>query len=124
MTVNGKITTTQDDAFPHGAYVVSEVEQVRDFDQLTPERFVQQLDKETGLPLWEFGIHDADPQTKKAARTINMKIAAGMSGGALFVQGLRNGPSAYACAANAGPLRQALAAAFGSEPGSDRKAAS
>ena len=37
------------DVFPHGAFVVSEVEPVRDFDKSAPWRPVQQNDKESGL---------------------------------------------------------------------------
>ncbi len=47
-----------------------------------------------------------------------------MGGGALFCQGWRDGPCAYVCADDAGLLRQALAAAFGSAPGSDIPATS
>ena len=39
-----------------------------------------------------------------------------MGDGALLLQGWRTGPSAYVCAADTGPLRRALAAAFGSGP--------
>ncbi|MGH3828451.1 MAG: hypothetical protein ACRDQX_14970 [Pseudonocardiaceae bacterium] len=43
-------------------------------------------------------------------------LVANMDGGALFLQGWRVGPSAYVCAADSAPLREALAAAFGSGP--------
>ncbi|MGH3770826.1 MAG: hypothetical protein ACRDRW_05430 [Pseudonocardiaceae bacterium] len=43
-------------------------------------------------------------------------LVADMGDGALFLQGWRAGPSAYVCAADATPLREALAAAFGSDP--------
>lgn len=42
-------------------------------------------------------------------------LVADMSNGALLLQGWRVGPNAYVCAADAGPLREALAAAFGSD---------
>jgi hypothetical protein len=74
MVVNSKIKTTPSKLLPHGEYVVSEGEPVRDLEQSTPKRFVQQRP-------------------------------------GLLVQG-------------SGALHGAFAAALGSEPGSDRKAAS
>ena len=75
MAIVGKIDLTHDQAFPHGAFVVSQVEPVRDFDRSTREQFVQLRDKDTDLPLWECGVHDADPAAKKNSR-ITIKIAA------------------------------------------------
>ncbi|MGH3904765.1 MAG: hypothetical protein ACRDTE_11325 [Pseudonocardiaceae bacterium] len=40
-------------------------------------------------------------------------LVAEMRDGALFLQGWRDGPAAYVIPEDAGPLRQALAAAFG-----------
>lgn len=76
MAISRKISMSHDEAFPNGAFVVTDVEQVRDFDQSSPDRFVQQVDKDTGLPLWEVGVHDADPMARKANRQITVKIAA------------------------------------------------
>ena len=42
-------------------------------------------------------------------------LIAEMGSGALLLQGWQVGPSAYVCAADAGPLREALAAAFGND---------
>lgn len=41
-------------------------------------------------------------------------LVAEMEDGSLFLHGWRDGPSAYVIAEDAGPLRQALAVAFGS----------
>lgn len=76
MAISHKITMSHDEAFQHGAFVVTEVEKVRDFDKSSKDNFVQQVDKETGLPLWEVGVHDADPMARKANRQITVKIAA------------------------------------------------
>ncbi|MQA17267.1 MAG: plasmid replication, integration and excision activator [Pseudonocardiaceae bacterium] len=76
MAISRKISMSHDEAFPQGAFVVTDVEKVRDFDQSTADNFVQQLDKDTGLPLWEVGVHDADPMARKANRQITVKIAA------------------------------------------------
>ncbi|MFN2496635.1 MAG: hypothetical protein ABR608_12120 [Pseudonocardiaceae bacterium] len=42
-------------------------------------------------------------------------LVADMGDGTFLLHGWGVGPSAYVCAADAGPLREALAAAFGSE---------
>jgi hypothetical protein len=42
MAANGKIKNTHSKLLPHDAYVVSEGEPVRDLEQSTAKRFVQQ----------------------------------------------------------------------------------
>ncbi|MGH3940231.1 MAG: hypothetical protein ACRDTG_16685 [Pseudonocardiaceae bacterium] len=42
-------------------------------------------------------------------------LVADMANGAMLLQGWPVGPSAYVCAANTAPLREALATAFGSD---------
>ncbi|HTK66813.1 MAG TPA: plasmid replication, integration and excision activator [Pseudonocardia sp.] len=76
MALNGRFYVAMDEVFPYGAYVVSEVEPVRDFDKSTRERPVQQLDKESGLPVWSVSVLDADPSARKSDRTVTVKIAA------------------------------------------------
>ena len=63
-------------AFPAGAYVVSEVTPVSDFEKSTAEHKVQQIDKETGHPLWQVEMVDADPDAKRSNRTVAVKFAA------------------------------------------------
>ena len=74
MASSGRYGVSMGDVFPCGAYVVSEVEPVRDFEQSTAERFVQQLDKQTGLPLWAVSVLDANPEARKSDKTIVVKI--------------------------------------------------
>ncbi|MGI8815070.1 MAG: plasmid replication, integration and excision activator [Pseudonocardia sp.] len=76
MAINGRFYVAMDEVFPHGAYLVSEVEPVRDFDKSTRERPVQQLDKESGLPVWSVSVLDADPSARKNEKTVTVKIAA------------------------------------------------
>jgi hypothetical protein len=76
MAINGRFKVSMGDVFPHGAYVVSEVEPVRDFDKSSPGRAVQAVDKETGLLLWSVSVLDADPDARKDAKTVTVKIAA------------------------------------------------
>ena len=76
MAINGRFRVSMEDVFPHGAYVVSEVEAVRDFDKSTRERPVQALDRESGLPVWSVSVLDADPAARKADKTVTVKFAA------------------------------------------------
>ena len=64
------------DVFPHGAYLVSEVEPVRDFDKSSAGRPVQAVDKESGLPVWAVSVLDADPEARRSDKTVTVKIAA------------------------------------------------
>jgi hypothetical protein len=76
MAINGRFRVSMGDVFPHGAYVVSEVEPVRDFDKSTRERPVQATDKESGLLVWSVSVLDADPDARKDAKTVTVKISA------------------------------------------------
>jgi hypothetical protein len=77
MAVTPRFRVSMGDVFPHGAYVVGEVEKIKDFDKSTPDRFVQALDKESGVALWAVPVMDADPAIRKASqKTVTVKIAA------------------------------------------------
>jgi hypothetical protein len=76
VAINGKFRVSMEDVFSHGAYVVSDVEPVRDFDKSTRERMVQALDRESGLPMWSVSVLDADPDARKSDKTVTVKIAA------------------------------------------------
>lgn len=76
MAINGKFKVNHGDVFPHGAYVVGEVEPVRDFERSTRERPVQATDKETGQLVWSVSVLDPDPDARKDAKTVNVKISA------------------------------------------------
>jgi hypothetical protein len=74
MAINGAIPMAHDEVFPHGCYVVGEVEPVRDFDRSTKDAAVQAVDKESGVPVWRVDVIDADPQARD--KTVRIKIAA------------------------------------------------
>lgn len=76
MAIDGKFRVAQDDVFPHGLYVTSEVEPIRDFDKSTRDQFVQSLDKESGLRMWEVTVQDGDPTAPKNMRSFQVKIPA------------------------------------------------
>jgi len=76
MAINGKFKVNHGDVFPHGAYVVGDVEAVRDFERSTRERPVQATDKESGLLVWSVSVLDPDPDARKDAKTVTVKISA------------------------------------------------
>ncbi len=76
MAITPRFRVEMGDVFPHGAYVVGEVEKIKDFDKSSPERFVQAVDKESGQLLWAVPVMDADPAARKNEKTLTIKIAA------------------------------------------------
>lgn len=74
MAIKSAIQMTHGDVFPHGCYVVGEVEAMRDFDRSTKEQAVQAVDRETGLLLWTVDVVDADPEARD--RTVRIKLLA------------------------------------------------
>jgi hypothetical protein len=76
MAITGKFSVSMEDIFPYGAYLVTEVEPVRDFDKSTRDLFVQQVDRESGLPVFAVTVLDADPRARKNEKTVTVKIAA------------------------------------------------
>lgn len=76
MAINGRFRVSMADVFPAGAFVVGDVEAVRDFDKSTPERFVQATDKESGELVWSVPVLDAHESAPKSAKTVVVKISA------------------------------------------------
>ncbi|MBN9100926.1 MAG: plasmid replication, integration and excision activator [Pseudonocardia sp.] len=76
MALNGRIKINHGDVFAHGAYVVGDVEAVRDFDKSSPGKAVQAVDKESGLLVWAVSVLDADPEARKDMKTVTVKISA------------------------------------------------
>jgi hypothetical protein len=74
MAIRGAIPIGHEGMFLHGCYVVGEVEPVRDFDRSTKETAVQAVDKESGLPVWQVDVIDADPDARD--KTVRVKILA------------------------------------------------
>jgi len=64
---------------------------------------------EAGRPVWEGVGHSIRPGTPVPATV----LVAEMTDGSLLLHGCQDGTNAYLCPQDAGPLRQALAAAFG-----------
>nr|BFE84227.1 hypothetical protein GCM10020093_068280 [Planobispora longispora] len=74
MALQGPIPITFEQVFPHGCYVVGEVEQVKDFDASTNGRTVYAKDKTTGELVWQVPVMDADPALKAGQKTVAVKI--------------------------------------------------
>lgn len=76
MAIAKRLQVAHEDVFAHGAFVVSEVTQVLDFDASTREAKVQAKDKDSGLLLWQVEVLDVDPEAPKKGRTVTVKFAA------------------------------------------------
>lgn len=76
MAINGRFRVSMEEVFPFGAFVVGEVEKVRDFDKSTRDKFVQAKDKDTGELVWSVPVLDADESAPKASKTLVVKISA------------------------------------------------
>ncbi|MFF5109074.1 plasmid replication, integration and excision activator [Streptosporangium sp. NPDC000509] len=74
MAIQGPIPVSFDQVFPHGCYVVGEVEQVKDFTASTGGRTVYAKDKTTGELVWQVAVMDADPTLKAGQKTVAVKI--------------------------------------------------
>jgi len=74
MAVQGPFRLDCGELFPHGVGVVGAVAPLVDFDRSTKDNRVQQLDKESGLPVWVVDVMDFDPEARE--RTFKVKIAA------------------------------------------------
>jgi hypothetical protein len=76
MAIQGAIRVEFGDVFPHGCFVVGEVEPVRDFDRSTKDSVVQAVDKDSGQLVWSVEVIDADPEARD--KVVRVKIAAGV----------------------------------------------
>ena len=74
MALQGPIPIEFGLVFPAGVYAAGGFEPVRDFDASANGRFVQSKDKQSGLPLWQVEVIDADQAAR--TRTVKVKVAA------------------------------------------------
>jgi hypothetical protein len=74
MAIKGQIPMSHGDVFPHGCFVVGEVQAMRDFDKSTRDTHVQAVDKDSGVLVWVVDVVDADPDARD--RTVRVKITA------------------------------------------------
>src|SRR4029450_12878652 len=74
MAIKGAIPMQHGDVFPHGCFVVGEVQAMRDFDRSTKEQAIQAVDREPGELVGTVDVVDADPEARE--RTARVKITA------------------------------------------------
>ncbi|GGO70397.1 plasmid replication, integration and excision activator [Nonomuraea cavernae] len=74
MAIQGPIPIGFDQVFPHGCYLVGQVEQVKDFDASANGRTVYAKDKTTGEPVWQVPVMDGDPTVKASQKTVAVKL--------------------------------------------------
>ena len=74
MAMQGQIRVEFGKVFPDGAYAAGPVEKVRDFERSRKDEVIQQLDKDSGQPLWVVEVIDAQEDARQ--RTVKVKIAA------------------------------------------------
>jgi hypothetical protein len=74
MAIKGQIPVEFGMVFPGSAYAAGPVEKVRDFERSRKDEVIQQLDKDSGLPLWVVEVIDAQEDARQ--RTVKVKIAA------------------------------------------------
>jgi hypothetical protein len=73
MGLQGGIPVEFGDVYMHGCFQLGGVEPVRDFDRSTKDSFVQAVDRDTGVPLWQVEVLDGDPAARE--KVVKVKIA-------------------------------------------------
>jgi hypothetical protein len=71
-----RIGIKQFEHFTHPLLLVGEVEPRRDFEKSTRDNPVQEVDKESGVRVWEAEVVNTDPEARKADRSFTVKIVA------------------------------------------------
>lgn len=70
MAIPKWLQIDHDQVFSLGAFIVSEVTPMIDFDKSSGENRVQARDRDTGLPMWQVEVLDGDPAAPKRSRTV------------------------------------------------------
>jgi len=76
MSIPKWLQVGHEQVFSFGAFLVSEVTPMIDFDKSSGENRVQARDRDTGLPMWQVEVLDGDPAAPKRSRTVTVKFAA------------------------------------------------
>lgn len=78
MAMQKRFPVAMDAVFPAGAFIKGEVEAVTNFQAEKREdgSRPQQVDKDTGLLMWQVQVVDPDPEAGKKDTAISVKIAA------------------------------------------------
>lgn len=73
MGIQGPYKVQSETLFRFGVGVVPQVSPARDFERSSKEKFVQAVDRDNGLPLWEVDGIDFDPEARE--RSFKVRIA-------------------------------------------------
>lgn len=73
MAIPHSFRVTFGEAFPHGCYMVGDVDQVKDFDASTAGKPVFARDKTTGEFVWQVTVVDCDPDARD--KTVKIKVS-------------------------------------------------
>jgi len=78
MAMQKRMRVAHEDVFPAGAFLKGAVEPVSDFNaaQRDDGSRPQQVDKDTGLLLWQATVLDADEEAGKRETALSVKFAA------------------------------------------------
>jgi hypothetical protein len=79
MALQRRFKVAHGDVFPMGAFMKGSVEPVLDFGPSARRQDgsrPQQLDKDSGLPLWQVTVLDADEDAGRRDTAVSVKIAA------------------------------------------------
>jgi hypothetical protein len=76
MSIPKWLQLGHDQVFALGAFLVSDVTPLIDFDKSAGQNRVQATDRETGTPMWQVEVLDGDPAAPKRSRTVTVKFAA------------------------------------------------
>ncbi|TNY37759.1 plasmid replication, integration and excision activator [Thermomonospora catenispora] len=71
MGIQGRIPVEFGQVFPHGVYATGQAEPLTNFDTKR-----QEIDKDTGLPVWVVDVYDADPAARHKASAIRVRVIA------------------------------------------------
>jgi hypothetical protein len=74
MAIKGAIPMESGFVWPHGTYMVGEVQAMRDFDRSTKDQAIQAVDRDTGELVWTVDVVDADPEARD--RTVRVRLVA------------------------------------------------
>lgn len=76
MSIPKWLQVGHDQVFSYGAFVVSAVSPMIDFNKSSGDNRVQATDRDSGLPMWQVEALDGDPAAPKRSRTVTVKFAA------------------------------------------------
>lgn len=77
MPIPRAFRVTFAEAFPHGCFMVGEVEQVKDFEASTASKPVYARDKDTGDFVWQVTVVDCDPDARD--KTVKIKVTSAVA---------------------------------------------